>query len=214
MTTGTPHRNRQRGAALIVGLIMLVLITLTVIAGVALSHSNLKAVGNIQARNEAVAAANRAIEAVVTSLPATGPLVAPVATVSNVDINNDGTVDYVVQVAAPTCVRATKSTAVASGGSGPGGIGGGETSSTIKNGGGTGAVGIGSGGSGSGGSGSSGSSGSTCVSFCDQPDQYFSVWDITASVVDKDKTDASTTVREGVRVLLNKEQAQTFCGVT
>ncbi|WP_431273548.1 pilus assembly PilX family protein [Variovorax ureilyticus] len=89
----------QRGAALIVGLIMLVLITLTVVAGFSLSNGNLKAVGNIQVRDEAVAASNRAIEEVLTSLLLPNPdgtptLATPVATQSSVDINNDGVVDY------------------------------------------------------------------------------------------------------------------------
>ena len=128
-----PSGNHQRGAAMVVGLIMLMLITLTVIGAFALSQGNLKAVGNIQVRNEAVAAANRAIEEVVTSLlPASAPLTTPVATESNVDINNDGKVDYIVQIAAPTCVRVAKAAPPTSGPGGPGGIGGGQTSSTVK----------------------------------------------------------------------------------
>lgn len=103
MTRLAPAIHRQRGAAMIVGLIMLVLITLTVIAAFTLSQGNLKAVGNIQVRNEAVAAANRAIEEVVTSLlPASAPLTTPVGTQSDVDINNDGQVDYNVTIAPPT----------------------------------------------------------------------------------------------------------------
>ncbi|WP_446751612.1 pilus assembly PilX family protein [Variovorax sp. S12S4] len=123
--------HRQGGAALIVGLIMLVLITLAVTAGFTLSNTNLKSVGNMQNRNEAVAASNRAIEEVATSLLLPGvdgspSLVAPKATASLVDINNDGKNDYTVQIAAPTCVRATKSTDSGGGGNvGPGGITGG-----------------------------------------------------------------------------------------
>ncbi|MBS0343780.1 MAG: hypothetical protein JSS56_25020, partial [Proteobacteria bacterium] len=187
--------------------IMLVLITLTVIAAFTLSQGNLKAVGNIQVRNEAVAAANRAIEEVVTALlPATALMTTPVGTTSNVDINNDGTIDYYVQVLAPACVRVAKVTATGTGTAGPGGIGGGQTSSTVKTGSGIVGVGDGSTGTGTG-------TGSTCTSFCGSPDQYFSVWDITASVADA-QTGASTTIRDGVRVLLNVDQAKKFCGVT
>ena len=52
----------QRGATLIVGLIMLVLITLMVTSAFILSNGNLKAVGNMQFKDEAVSAANTAIE--------------------------------------------------------------------------------------------------------------------------------------------------------
>ena len=189
---------------MIVGLVMLVLITLTVIAAFTLSQANLKAVGNIQMRNEAVAAANRAIEEVVTSLlPATAPYATPVETQSDVDINNDGTVDYKVKILAPVCVRAALANPPAAGAGGPGGIGGGQTSSTVKTG--SGSVGIGE---------DTGGSGSPPPSSWDgAASQYFSVWDINASVVDV-PTGAVTTVRDGVRVLLNQKQAQQFCGVT
>lgn len=95
---------RQHGATLVVGLIMLVLVTLMVVTAFTLSRSNLKAVGNMQFRNEALAAANKAIEQVVSS----NFTAATAAEVINVDMNNDGTTDYVVTVAIPTCVRATK----------------------------------------------------------------------------------------------------------
>ncbi len=92
----------QRGATLIVGLIMMVLITLIVINAFTLSSSNLKSVGNMQLREEAMAAANQAIEQVVSSPFA----ISPVAQSINVDINKDGTNDFAVQVALPTCTRA------------------------------------------------------------------------------------------------------------
>lgn len=174
---------RQQGAALIVALIMLVLITLTVTTAFTTSTSNLKAVGNLQTRNEAVASANRAIEEVVTSLlpPAldgSPSLVAPVATASAVDINNDGQTDYTVNVAAPTCARASQVTGSSSSQVGPGGISGGVSSA------GSGLVGA--------------------------PDQYNAVWDINASVTDA-ASGTVTTVRQGVRMLLNKTQYESFC---
>ncbi|KWT72730.1 MULTISPECIES: hypothetical protein [unclassified Variovorax] len=180
----TNHTSRQRGAALIVGLIMLVLITLTVVVAFNVSISNLKSVGNMQTRNEAVAAANRAIEEVAASLlppnaDGSPSMVAPTATVSLVDINNDGKTDYTVQVAAPTCARVTK----ASGGgggttTGPGGITGG---------------------------GSTSGSGLTAL-----PDQYNAVWDISTTVTDA-ATGGSTAVRQGVRVLMSQAQFEAFC---
>ena len=179
----TFHKNRQGGAALIVGLIMLVLITLAVTAGFTLSNTNLKSVGNMQNRNEAVAAANRAIEDVATSLLLPGvdgspSLAAPQQTVSLVDINNDGTTDYTVVIAAPTCVRATKTTDTGGSTSGIGGIGG-----------------------------NASTTGSGLVTL---PDQYNSVWDISTTVTDA-KTGTSTAVRQGVRALLNKAQFDALC---
>lgn len=93
----------QRGATLVISLIMLVLITLMVIAALTLSNSNLKSVGNMQFRNEAIAAANKAIEQVVGSAFTT----APTAENINVDIDNNGATDYVVAIAQPQCIRAT-----------------------------------------------------------------------------------------------------------
>lgn len=96
--------HRQRGATLAVGLIMLTLLTLMVTTAFTLSSSNLKAVGNMQFRNEATAAANKAIEQVVSSNFTT----ATANETINVDMNNDGTADYVVTVIKPTCIRAAK----------------------------------------------------------------------------------------------------------
>lgn len=96
----------QRGAVLIVGLIVLMLITLMVTAAFKFSTYNLKSVGNMQSRNEAIAAANQAIEKVVGSwdfATAPGPLQ------YEVDIDNNGTNDYTVVVETPKCVKAIPS---------------------------------------------------------------------------------------------------------
>jgi Tfp pilus assembly protein PilX len=94
----------QRGATLVVGLIMLVLITLMVTSAFVLSTGNLRAVGNMQFRSEAIAAANMVVEQVLAS-PFTS---APTAQSDiEVDINNDGNIDYLVDIAQPTCIRAT-----------------------------------------------------------------------------------------------------------
>ena len=62
-----PSPRAQQGITLIVGLIMLVLITLIVTSAFMLSHTNLKSVGNMQFRDESIAAANVAIEQVLAS---------------------------------------------------------------------------------------------------------------------------------------------------
>jgi len=91
---------QQRGITLLMGMIMLILITLMVTSAFMLSNTNLKAVGNMQIREEAIAAANMAIEQVLSS-PFT---VAPAAETVEVDINNDGVSDYTVSIAKPECV--------------------------------------------------------------------------------------------------------------
>jgi Tfp pilus assembly protein PilV len=92
----------QRGATLVVGLIMLLLITVMVTSAFTLSTTNLQSVGNMQFRDDAIAAANKATEQVLSS-PFTS---APAAETINVDLNNDGTTDYTVDFDAPACVSA------------------------------------------------------------------------------------------------------------
>lgn len=91
----------QRGATLVIGMIMLVLVTLFVLAAINMSTVNLRIMGNQQARNESIAAAQQAIEQVVS----TDFTAAPVAVTVPVDINGDGTTDYNVTVAQPTCLN-------------------------------------------------------------------------------------------------------------
>ena len=94
----------QRGAALVVGMIMLLLITVMLITALNLGTTNFRAVSNMQFRNEAIAAANAAIEQVISS-PFTD---APAAESINVDIDNNAPTDYVVEVAEPQCIFATQ----------------------------------------------------------------------------------------------------------
>ncbi|MCO6059497.1 PilX N-terminal domain-containing pilus assembly protein [Pseudomonas sp. MOB-449] len=94
----------QQGATLVVGLIMLLMLTLLVGSAFTMSGSSLKSVGNMQSRDEALAAANIAIEQIVSS-PFTD---APAEESINVDINNDGTHDYTVSIATPVCMSETE----------------------------------------------------------------------------------------------------------
>lgn len=97
--------SKQSGATLVVGLIMLVAITLMVISAFSLSGGNLKAVGNMQFRNEAIAAANMAIEQTININPVTiNPANYP--TTVDIDIDQDNTTDYIVSIRAPLCVKA------------------------------------------------------------------------------------------------------------
>ena len=72
-------------AGLVVALVMLLMLMLMVGSAYTLSGTNLKAVGNMQFRNEAIAAANIGIEKVLSSAFTTSPTGEQV----NVDINND-----------------------------------------------------------------------------------------------------------------------------
>lgn len=83
---------------------MLVLMTLMLITALNLGTTNFRAMTNMQFRSEAIAAANTAIEQVIGSPFA----VAPAAETIEVDLNNDATIDYVVEIAEPQCVYAAQ----------------------------------------------------------------------------------------------------------
>ena len=102
MRTNSPQS--QRGAALVVGLIMLVLVTVMLISALVMSTSGFRSVSNMQFREEAIAAANRAIDQVISS-----PfMLTPTEETISVDIDNDGDEDYSVDIDEPVCISATK----------------------------------------------------------------------------------------------------------
>lgn len=93
----------QRGATLLVALVMLVLLTLMVSSAFTLSTTNLKSVNNMQMREEATAAANSAIEQVISST-----FIASTAVqILDIDLNNDGVGEYKVSVPVPQCISYT-----------------------------------------------------------------------------------------------------------
>ena len=96
-------RKMQQGVTLIIGLIMLTLITVMAVTAFQLSMGNQQAVGNMQFRDQALAAANFVLEQQVA-----GNLNTPIAAQTDipVDLNNDGTADMTVNVAVPTCMTA------------------------------------------------------------------------------------------------------------
>src|SRR6266550_9612093 len=79
----TRFARKQRGTSLFVGLIMLILLTLLGISAFQSSNTNLKIVGNMQVRQETLAAAQTATEQVLSDKafinPATPPAAATVA---------------------------------------------------------------------------------------------------------------------------------------
>lgn len=106
-----PHR--QRGVILFVAMIMLVLLTMLAITGMNLGKTSLQTVGNMQQRNQVVAAAQQVVEEVISakrffetpnklfSTPCGG-----IANSRCVDINADATDDITVNFTPqPTCVK-------------------------------------------------------------------------------------------------------------
>lgn len=94
--------SRQRGATLLVSLIMLVLLTLFAVSGFNLSSVNLRIVGNFQAQKSMEAVAQQAIEQVI-STPTAFSLT---PTAQTVCVNGAGpacTGGYNVAVSAPVC---------------------------------------------------------------------------------------------------------------
>lgn len=94
---------RDQGFVLVVALVLLVILTIAVVTGINLSNSNLRIVGNAQLQQEARSAAEQAINTTISSL-STFTATTPAASTVNVDMNNDGTNDYTVNVQVPTCL--------------------------------------------------------------------------------------------------------------
>jgi Tfp pilus assembly protein PilV len=94
---------RESGITLITALVMLVVLTMLVIAGINMTNINTKIAYNTQIRSEAQAATQQAIEQVISSAANFNSPLPPPAVVS-IDINNDGTADYKVNTATPSCV--------------------------------------------------------------------------------------------------------------
>jgi len=95
---------RQQGAALIVSLIMLILISLLAVASFRLGKSDLQIVGNMQQRKQALSAAQQTIEQVISSTQFTATPTNAVFNPCNgpntacVDMNNDGVTDVNVTI--------------------------------------------------------------------------------------------------------------------
>lgn len=99
MRRSPSSRNSQRGIALVLGMIMLILMTLLAISAFQASNVNLRIAGNMQVRQETLTAAQTAIETVLSS-PSFVDTSAPVGP-TNVDLNG---ATYTVEFTpAPTC---------------------------------------------------------------------------------------------------------------
>lgn len=92
-----PTASAQRGATLIMGIIFMTILMLVVTVAFRMSSTNLQAVGNMQSQGEAEAAAQAAIERVIST---DAIFLAPAAT--TVPANAYG---VSVNIAAPECIR-------------------------------------------------------------------------------------------------------------
>jgi len=98
MMRHTVH-SRQRGVVLILSLIMLVVLTLLAISAIRLSTVNLRAVANAQARSEAMSAAQRTIDLILSS-----NFTDNIAGTQQVLTVTEGGKNYTVSVARPCLV--------------------------------------------------------------------------------------------------------------
>lgn len=105
MSSRQQRGGAQSGSALVVSLIMLTLLTLFVLSAINSGTVNLRVAGNTQAQDEARASAQQAIEQFVSSYANFFPTPTAMAA-TGYDVNNDGTADYTVSIAAPKCRRA------------------------------------------------------------------------------------------------------------
>lgn len=96
-----PARTAQSGAVLVVATVLLMVVTLFVLSSFSFSVTDIKAVSNLQAQDEATAAAREALEVVTGS----DFSITQDAQTLAIDINNDGTDDYQVSVDAPVCQK-------------------------------------------------------------------------------------------------------------
>lgn len=101
------HPSTQRGATLVVALIFLVLMSLFAISAFNTSTGNIRIVGNTQARQESLSAAQLAVEKTISSSDfhtnPDGVAASPVL----VDMDGNGTTDYTAVLSPkPQCTRA------------------------------------------------------------------------------------------------------------
>jgi heme exporter protein D len=105
MNTRPTHRG-QRGATLIVALIMLVALALLAVSAVNTSTTNLRVVGNTQSRQEALAAAQAAVELTISTPLFITSAAAVAAAPIPVDVDGNGAADYEARLSPkPACYR-------------------------------------------------------------------------------------------------------------
>lgn len=102
----TSKRKSQAGATLVMSMIFLILMALFAAAAFKTSSGNMKIVGNMEIREESIAAANKAIEQTISSTLFTTQPTIVAATPITIDIDGNGTTDYTVNMMpSPICYR-------------------------------------------------------------------------------------------------------------
>lgn len=103
--------HRQAGATLVIALIMLAAMALLAVSTLSTTNMNLKVVGNMQSRDEALYAAQQAIETVIStplfiaSPDNAVPTPCGAANTLCTDLNGDGTPEYITRLdPAPSCI--------------------------------------------------------------------------------------------------------------
>jgi Tfp pilus assembly protein PilX len=94
----------QRGATLVMGLILLAVLMLTVTVSFMMSNNNLKSISNMQFRAEAAAAADAAVEKLIST---DAIFRKPVATTIPADADADA-YGMAVSIDAPKCMRSVE----------------------------------------------------------------------------------------------------------
>lgn len=95
-----PMVSKQKGATLLVGMIMLVVLTLLVVFAIRSGNTNLKIAGNMQSQAEAGAVAQQAIEGVIEQVKIVGDFTTIKLPAAEVTVNN---VAYAVTLAPMKC---------------------------------------------------------------------------------------------------------------
>lgn len=96
----------QRGATLVVAMIFLILMSLFAVTAFKDSTGNLRIVGNMQSRQEAIAVGQKALEQTISSSYFTTNPANVAATPIQVDIDGNGTMDYTATMnPQPHCFR-------------------------------------------------------------------------------------------------------------
>jgi Tfp pilus assembly protein PilV len=100
------RRARQSGLTLVITLIMMLIVGVVALSSLGGSERNLQIAGNMQHRQEAIAASQAALEQTLSSSAfVRDPLAAAAAPIA-VDLNGDGSADREVRLdPAPSCLR-------------------------------------------------------------------------------------------------------------
>lgn len=100
------HLKPQRGVTLLVTMIMLILLSLFALTAFNGSTNNMRVIGNMQVKLEALAAATQAIEQTISADFFTTSPDAVAASPVLVDIDNNGTTDFTARISPkPSCYR-------------------------------------------------------------------------------------------------------------